>query len=389
MENSQNAIVSASGEQSVCIAQPAMLTLSFTGSGREYFKIWLTNLCLSLLTLGLYTPWAKCRRMQYLARHTWLDGQHFDFRANPWRILLGRLTILATLFLLSWKDFFSKAVVTGLLLTLLLLCPLLLRSALRFRLQNTYYRGIPLRFTGTVPGALLSYLPLSCYLFAVPLFVLYGFKLEIMGVVQLGLALLLWPMVLISIKRYQHHHVSYASIHTRFSASMLPVYGYYLLTIVIAITQLAGLGLTVLFFYGVLGKGSQAFIGEWLGTGQWQKITISGLALIFVWLAYLFVMPVWRARMWNHIWSHTEINGQFCQPNYRTKQVFQLMLKNSLLTLVSLGFYRPYAIIAWQKFRLSHMALPAIAWTELRAQTEQQRQAQDGLADGLNLDFSW
>lgn len=393
MDNSQNAkpvtVDEPARTSTANQVSPVLLNLRFTASGAEYFKIWLSNLCLSLLTLGLYTPWAKCRRMQYLARHTWLDEHQFDFRANPWRILLGRLVILGLLFLVTWRDYFSKPFVTGLLILLILATPLLLRSAIRFRLQNTYYRGIPFCFTGNWQAAMLSYLPLTCYLFVVPLLVLYGYELNTVTAWQIGIFMVLWPMVLIYIKRYQHNHICYGNLTSRFTASMWPVYGYYLLITVIAITQIVGLSVIWLIIHTGLGKGKQAFLDEWLGTGQWFHYSIFGLIVIAMWLVYLFIMPFWHAKMWNHIWSHTEINGQYCQPDYRVKQVFVLMLKNSLLTLLSLGFYRPFAVIAWQRYRISHLALPAQDWQTAAAPVRSLQRGQDGLVDGLNLDFSW
>ena len=41
------------------------LTLSpmrFTGIGWEYFRIWVVNMLLTLLTLGIYSAWAKVRK---------------------------------------------------------------------------------------------------------------------------------------------------------------------------------------------------------------------------------------------------------------------------------------------------------------------------------------
>ena len=34
----------------------------FTGSGGEYFRVWVVNLLFSLLTLGIYSAWAKVRK---------------------------------------------------------------------------------------------------------------------------------------------------------------------------------------------------------------------------------------------------------------------------------------------------------------------------------------
>ena len=34
-----------------------LLPFSFTGRAGEYFRIWIVSLCLSLLTLGIYSAW--------------------------------------------------------------------------------------------------------------------------------------------------------------------------------------------------------------------------------------------------------------------------------------------------------------------------------------------
>ena len=41
------------------LAIPTSHRLSFTGSGREYFGIWIVNLLLSIVTLGIYSAWQK------------------------------------------------------------------------------------------------------------------------------------------------------------------------------------------------------------------------------------------------------------------------------------------------------------------------------------------
>src|SRR5690349_18799843 len=73
--------------------------LQFTGSGGSYFGIWIVNLLLSIITLGIYSAWAKVRRLQYFYRHTELAGSGFDFHGSPTRILLGRIIALAMVIL--------------------------------------------------------------------------------------------------------------------------------------------------------------------------------------------------------------------------------------------------------------------------------------------------
>jgi len=42
---------------------PTRIPFEFLGTGSEYFKIWLVNIILSILTLGIYSAWAKVRSM--------------------------------------------------------------------------------------------------------------------------------------------------------------------------------------------------------------------------------------------------------------------------------------------------------------------------------------
>src|SRR5690606_19467483 len=69
----------------------------FTGSGGEYFRIWIVNLLLSILSLGIYSAWAKVRRQRYFHRNTRLAGSAFDYHARPAAILLGRIVAAAGL----------------------------------------------------------------------------------------------------------------------------------------------------------------------------------------------------------------------------------------------------------------------------------------------------
>ena len=73
----------------------APVSLQFTGSAGEYFRIWIVNLCLNVVTLGLYSPWAKVRRKRYFYGSTLLEGSAFEYTGNPVAILKGRLLVLA------------------------------------------------------------------------------------------------------------------------------------------------------------------------------------------------------------------------------------------------------------------------------------------------------
>src|SRR5262245_54813734 len=75
---------------------------SFTGSGGEYFRIWIVNMLLSILTLGIYSAWAKVRRLRYFYGNTHLAGSAFEYHGRPIAILKGRLLAFGVLLLSSW-----------------------------------------------------------------------------------------------------------------------------------------------------------------------------------------------------------------------------------------------------------------------------------------------
>jgi uncharacterized membrane protein YjgN (DUF898 family) len=56
---------------------------TFTGNASEYFRIWIVNLFLTIITIGIYSPWAKVRRLKYFYGNTWLDGHNFDHFKGP------------------------------------------------------------------------------------------------------------------------------------------------------------------------------------------------------------------------------------------------------------------------------------------------------------------
>ncbi len=67
---------------------PVAAAFQFHGDAREYFRIWIVNTLLTLLTLGLFSAWAKVRKRRYLRGNTELLGHRFDYTADPKRILV-------------------------------------------------------------------------------------------------------------------------------------------------------------------------------------------------------------------------------------------------------------------------------------------------------------
>jgi len=140
------------------LTPPGPVRAEFLGSGSEYFRIWSVNLALTLLTLGIYSPWAKVRRVQYFHRNLRLAGAGFDFDARPIGILRGRLLALALLGLAHLGSQESPLVSVLVSLLFVAALPWMITAALRFRLGHTLHRGLRFAFHGRISEAARAYL---------------------------------------------------------------------------------------------------------------------------------------------------------------------------------------------------------------------------------------
>jgi uncharacterized membrane protein YjgN (DUF898 family) len=128
----------------------------FQGKASEYFGIWIVNLLLSLLTLGIYSAWAKIRRKKYFYNNTLIENVGFDYHAKPMSILKGRLIAFA---------FFSIASINPILQSLMffilfLAVPWLVVRGSIFNARNTSHRGLRFDFNGTVGEAVKVFIGL-------------------------------------------------------------------------------------------------------------------------------------------------------------------------------------------------------------------------------------
>ena len=125
----------------------------FQGKVSEYFGIWIVNLLLSLVTLGIYSAWAKVRRKKYFYNNTSIDNVGFDYHANPIAILKGRV-IAFVLFALYVYGKGSSPILAGVLVMLFFLAlPWLIVRGSLFNACNTSHRGLRFDFVGTVSKA--------------------------------------------------------------------------------------------------------------------------------------------------------------------------------------------------------------------------------------------
>ena len=142
------------------IGEAEYKSFSFEGSSGEFFRIWIVNIALTILTLGIYSAWAKVRTNRYIYANTYLNGSNFEYNADPIKILKGRLVVVGVyVVFLIFSDYLMMYKVAGAIaLFAFLAMPWLMRQAVSFKLRNTSYRNIPFKYTGKTSEFYLFFL---------------------------------------------------------------------------------------------------------------------------------------------------------------------------------------------------------------------------------------
>ena len=342
------------------------LRIQFTGSGWAYFRIWIVNLMLSIVTLGIYSAWAKVRRERYFLNNTLLDASPFEYHADPLSILRGRLLAVSAIVLLSLSAEISPLMnLLGTLIFLALL-PWMISRSLRFRAHNTSWRGIRFGFDGGTGGAVKAWIlwPVATLL-------------------SLGALL---PFAIASRWRYVIDQLRFGQTGFSVDASAGPIYRL-LLRAGLIFLALATAGLLVAFWLGYQAMAEHA------GDAQAVKGVIgAAIAGGLVWLAIsaALVAPYVRVRLANRLAASTMLEAHRFSSDQRPLEFFLLVFSNWLLTLLTLGLFRPFAAVRLWRYQVEHfVAEPGASLDDfVAAQTDDARALGSEAADLLDLEVA-
>jgi len=161
---------------------PSTLRPSFHGSALGLFGIQAVNALLTLLTAGVFYFWAKTRARRYLLGESELEGDRFAYHGTGGELLVGFVKGMAVFFIpvalltilpeLYQAPAEIRAALRSLLwLAGLLIVPIAMVGAWRYRLSRISWRGIRFSFRGRarqfvgifVVGTILMSLTLGLY----------------------------------------------------------------------------------------------------------------------------------------------------------------------------------------------------------------------------------
>lgn len=297
----------------------------FVGDGSEYFRIWIVNVFLSIITLGVYSAWAKVRREQYFHRNLMLDGSGFDYHGKPMAILKGRIVAVLLLGGLSAAQHFSPLAYGLAILCLLPVVPWLAVKAFRFRAYNTSYRGLRFSFHGT-------------YRQAFKVFIGYG----LLATVTLWLA---FPLFYRQLRKFILDNTRFRTTAFDCSVTTGAIYKIFLLP---------GAIIFVLF----LAIGALAAIAAGAGGGAFAALGFAFLLIpLLLVLSQAVVMPYVAARTNNAIWSTTRLGFHQFVSRLPVGGYIGLTVVNWLAIIFTLGLFIPWARVRVARFRAEYLAL--------------------------------
>ena len=123
-----------------------------TARAGEGIRIWIVNLALTILTLGICSAWAKVRKKRYFYGHTSIEGDPFDYRGNPIAILKGRIIAFIVFIAYTFGGKISPVVGAIAGIVLVFAMPWFIVRSLAFTAHNSAYRNIRFRFDGRYWG---------------------------------------------------------------------------------------------------------------------------------------------------------------------------------------------------------------------------------------------
>jgi len=287
------------------------LAVEFSGRGGEFFRIWIVNILLTILTLGIYSAWAKVRTKSYFYGNTRIAGSSFEYLAKPLTLLKGRLIAFACLVAYYASELINPFLPLILGLIFIALLPWIVVRSLAFNAHNSAWRNVRFGFTG--------------------------------GTWQAAKAMLLWPLAAIvsfglllpfAMQRqaaFVIGHSRYGTEPFRFDARVGAFYRLFLIAL-----GIAALG-------GIFAAVAAALLPPAI-----PVIAVAVYLVLFVWV---------NVARNNLVYGHTGIAAHRLEASYEFWSYLRLGLGNLLGLALTLGLFYPWARVRTARYAAEHLHL--------------------------------
>lgn len=360
------------------------LPFSFTGKAGEYFGVWIVNIILSVITLGIYSAWAKVRNKRYFYGNTKLNGSSFSYLASPIQILKGR--IIAFIFLAAYAicSTFYPYAGGAILLFLYLITPWVMIKALAFNARNSAYRNLRFNFTGKLWESMKVYLLLTI-----------GTILTLGGLI---------PYQAFRINDFVANHSYYGRSKFSFGGTISEYYKAYGLALVLFLPLLLLYVPFVIFgayiAFMTFGMDPEAAAQEGAAVAEhftatygsyfdWIPVTwiplMAAAAIPLAVIGYTYL----TTRLQNYFFNNTRIGEHRLYLNLNLWRVLWIRLSNLVVITLTFGLMIPWAKIRMARYQIQQMSLIPHGDLDTAVGEEQAkvRALGEEFGDGMDLDL--
>jgi uncharacterized membrane protein YjgN (DUF898 family) len=311
---------------------PSNEPMGFTGTAGEYFRIWIVNTALTIITIGLYSPWAKVRNYKYLYRNSHLADASFDYHADPVMILKGRLIAFALFGLYFATSVFASSFAFLVALAIALAVPYLLVRSRMFAMRYTSYRNVRFRF-------------MPVYKEAYKVIVGQG----LLVLITFGL---LYPRLRYYRSKMIVDNTRYGTLEFKLgdAVGLNSFYGLYLKAIGAFI-------LLVLLMSPVVGLLAFLFAGVVTTPEGETNPLISFVPLVVTGFAYLAVFYGIDAAIMRRLLNATTVGEHRFQCHWDLRRLIFIQVTNLLAILLSVGLLIPWAKVRTQRYKLENLSV--------------------------------
>ena len=384
----------------------------FNGKGSEYFKIWIVNLFLSILTLGIYSAWAKVRTKRYLYGSTSIEGSAFEYHASPIAILKGRLIAFALLIMYSVLGQLFPLVGIFLIILLIASIPWIVWRSLKFNARMTSHRNVHFSFNGLLKKSYLYYLVIP-YIFPllISLIVSFTYSVVINGyqieyfynylsdiykfsdhyfyetLILVGGSVSIYILMIPYMQKlkmsFYFNNISFGQ--GKFSSNLL-VSKFYLIDILTFLVTVAVILFPSLIAYGFLLLSAEN------NNDNINEIFFSLLFILFyvVMLTSIFLSTAFfTSKIRNYVYSNTELNENIgINSNLNTWKLFWIYLSNFFLMIFTLGLAYPLTIIRKTKYMAETVSISNAEALSLFVSEQEQQNSALGVEIGEAFDVA-
>ena len=355
-----------------------MKALSFEGSGFEYFKIWIVNILLTIVTLGLYYPWAKVRNHRYFYGNSTLEGRNFEYHATGKQLFLGYL-IAMTLFI-AYVVIQQISVIGSMVVLFIFFfaLPWIIWRSLKFNMRMSSYSNVRFGFAGNVGGAYINFMLFPILLFLTffgPIMLLVlspviGMKFPDMP--WLATLLPFTALALFIFAFYMYALIKKKSATYTLNGSRYGQGEFHteLETKAFAFIFLKTIGLSLLIFgsiFLVIAGTARAIVGldglkemfsnlqnpEALEQAGAFPMVLFGIVYIAIIVIFMFILAYSITRYRSYIYENTSLDGKISLASTLSAiPLSWVMISNLLAVILTLGLALP-----WAKVRMARLIL--------------------------------